>query len=143
MIETSTDWEDSGFDCDHCGGEILKRTDHETGRPDFISYQCAECGCQWAIGGDVLRIGKGTYCQAAQRARIKEQESSSFPELPVDLEQWTSVLSKSLWILLALIAAVLLMRFGGAVAIRLLLPFIVVGVAAFFLVRYGRTQSWW
>jgi predicted RNA-binding Zn-ribbon protein involved in translation (DUF1610 family) len=100
MIETSTDWEDSGFDCDHCGGEILKRIDHETGRADQISYQCRECGCQWAIGGDVIRIGEGTYCQAAARARHKQSEPVGLPEIPVDLEQWSGLLSKSLWILL-------------------------------------------
>ena len=83
MIKTSTDWEDSGFDCDHCGGEILKRTDHETGRADFISYQCAKCGCQWAEGGDVLRIGHGAYCRSAQRRRMQQQqETITPPELP-------------------------------------------------------------
>jgi len=143
MIETSTDWEDSGFDCDHCGGEILKRIDHETGRQDETSYQCGECGCQWALGGDVLRIGEGTYCQAAARARYKEREPAGLPEIPVDLEQWSGLLSKSLWILLALVAAVILLRFGGAIVLRLLLPFALVGVGAFLLVRYGRAQSWW
>lgn len=144
MIETSTDWEDSGFDCDHCGGEILKRTDHETGRPDYISYQCAKCGCQWAVGGDVLRIGDGTYCQSAQRRRMQQQqETITPPELPVELNQWAGVLSKSLWILLAVVAAVLLLRFGGAIVMRLMLPFLVIAVGAYFLVRYGRTQSWW
>ncbi len=145
MIETSTDWEDSGFDCDHCGGKILKRIDHETGRPDFISYQCATCGCQWAVGGELLRLGTGAYCRAAQRRRLQqqEQETSSLPELPVDLNQWSGLLSKSLWILLAVVAAVMLLRFGGAVVIRLALPFIVIGIGAYFLVRYGRAQSWW
>jgi len=143
MIETSTDWEDSGFDCEHCGGEILKRIDHETGLPDMISYQCAECGCQWAVGGDLLRVGKGTYCKAAQRQRDAQQETSNMPELPVDLNQWAGLLSKSLWILLAVIAAVILLRFGGAIVLRLLLPFAVVAVGAYFLVRYGRAQSWW
>lgn len=143
MIETSTDWEDSGFDCDHCGGEILKRIDHETGRPDQISYQCAECGCQWAIGGDILRVGNGTYCMAAQRQRNKQQEPTKLPELPADLNEWAGLLSKSLWILIAVIAGVILLRFGGAMVVRLLLPVAVIGVGAYFLVRYGRTQSWW
>ena len=143
MIETSTDWEDSGFDCDHCGGEILKRIDYETNRPDRISFQCAECGCQWAIGGDILRIGTGTNCAAAQRQRHKEQETSNLPNIPVDLNQWTGLLSKSLWILLAVIAAVILLRFGGAIVIRLILPIAVVAVGVYLLVRYGRAQSWW
>ncbi len=66
MIETNTKWKDSGFDCDHCGGEILERTDRETGQADFICYQCRECGCQWTLSGDVLRVGSGTHCKAAQ-----------------------------------------------------------------------------
>ncbi len=143
MIETSTDWEDSGFDCDHCGGELLKRIDHETGRPDFISYQCAECGCQWGVEGDLLRLGKGTYCKAAKRERNKQQETSGMPDLPVDLNQWAGLLSKSLWILLAVIAGVIMLRFGGMIVFRLLLPFAVVGIVAYFLVRYGREKSWW
>jgi len=142
-IKTSTDWEDSGFDCDHCGGEILKRVDHETGLPDAISYQCGECGCQWATGGDVLRIGKGTYCRAAQRERQRQHEPTGLPEIPVDINEWAGWLSKSLWILLALIAAVILLRFGGVIILRLLLPIAVVAVGAYLLVRYGRTQSWW
>jgi predicted RNA-binding Zn-ribbon protein involved in translation (DUF1610 family) len=143
MIETSTDWEDSGFDCDHCGGEIFKRIDHETGRADHVSYQCGECGCQWALGGDVLRIGEGTYCRAAARARHQPNEPVGLPDIPVDFGQWSGLLSKSLWILLALVAAVILLRFGGAIVMRLLLPFALVGVGAYLLVRYGRAQSWW
>jgi hypothetical protein len=143
MIETSTDWEDSGFDCDHCGGEILKRIDHETGRPDFVSYQCASCGCQWSEGGDVLRIGNGTYCRAAQRRRMRQQEAPDAPKIPVNLNQLSGLLSKSLWILLAVVAAVILLRFGGSVVLRLILPFAVIAIGGYFLVRYGRTQSWW
>lgn len=143
MIKTSTDWEDSGFDCDHCGGEILKRIDHETGRPDYVSYQCAACGCQWAVGGDVLRIGDGKYCRSAQRRRMRQQEAPGSPNIPFDLRQWAGLLSKSLWILLAIIAAVILLRFGGAIVFRLILPLAVIAIAAYFLVRYGRTQSWW
>lgn len=143
MIETSTDWQDSGFDCDHCGGEILKRIDHETGRPDFVSYQCASCGCQWLEGGDVLRIGTGTYCGAAQRRRMRQQEVPDASKIPVDLNQLSRLLSKSLWILLAVVAAVILLRFGGSVVLRLILPFAVITIGGYFLVRYGRTQSWW
>ena len=33
-IETITLWEDAGYDCDHCGGRILRRTDRETGLRD-------------------------------------------------------------------------------------------------------------
>lgn len=74
---------------------------------------------------------------------MQQHETIAPPELPVELNQWARVLSKSLWILLAVVAAVLLLRFGGAIVIRLMLPFVVIAVGAYFLVRYGRTQSWW
>ncbi len=106
-------------------------------------YQCAECGCQWAEGGDLLRLGKGTYCRSAQRERNKQQETTTLPELPAELNQWAGLLSKSLWILVAVIAAAIMMLFGGAIIFRLLLPIALVAVGAYFLVRYGREKSWW
>lgn len=138
MIETETTWEDSGFDCDHCGGEILKRTDHETGLPDHTCFQCRACGCQWALSGELERVGKGTYCKAAAR---QSGEAESF-DLG-DLADLANKLSKNLWILLAIIAGVLLLRFGGVIVLRYVLPVILLGVGAYLLLRYGRTQSWW
>lgn len=138
MIETNTTWEDSGFDCEHCGGEILKRTDKETGLPDHICYQCRECGCQWDLEGEIIRIGTGEYCRAAARQNA--------PEAGFDMGEvadWANKLSKNLWILLAIIGGVLLLRFGGAIVVRYVLPLILLGIAAYVLVRYGRKQSWW
>jgi hypothetical protein len=143
MIETNTTWKDSGFDCDHCGGEILERTDRESGQADYVCYQCGECGCQWKIGGDVLRTGSGPHCKAAQRARQRQSEADRVPDIPFDLNHWAGLLSKSLWVLLALIAGVILLRFGGAVIARYVLPLAVIAAGAYFLVRYGKTQSWW
>ena len=143
MIDTDTTWKDSGFDCDHCGGEILERTDRETGQADFICYQCRECGCQWTVGGDVLRIGSGTHCKSAQRERQRQNEPNPLSEIPIDLNYWAGLLSRSLWILLALIAGAILLRFGGGVVVRYLLPLVVIGGVGYFLVRYGKTKSWW
>ncbi len=138
MIETETTWEDSGFDCEHCGGEILRRTDHETGLPDRTCLQCGACGCQWSLNGELERVGSGTYCKAAAR---ETGEVDSF-DLG-DLTDLANKLSKNLWILLAVIAGVLLLRFGGAIVLRYVLPVIILGVGAYLLLRYGRTQSWW
>jgi hypothetical protein len=139
MIETRTTWKDSGFDCDHCGGEIYERTDHETGRPDQVCFQCRACGCQWSPDGDVLRIGDGPYCKAAARRRMPE--SSEFDV--GDLTNWANKLSKNLWILLAVIAGAILLRFGGGIVVRYLLPVILLGGAAYVLLHYGRKQEWW
>jgi hypothetical protein len=138
MIETETTWKDSGFDCDHCGGEILKRTDHETGQPDRTCFQCRVCGCQWSLDGQVLRVGDGDYCKAAAREREPEQAFDVG-----DLTDWVNKLSKNLWILLAIIAGGVLLRFGGGIVLRYLLPVILLGVGAYLLLRYGRQQSWW
>jgi len=143
MIDTSTIWKDSGFDCDHCGGEILERTDQESGQADFVCFQCRECGCQWTVGGDVLRIGSGTHCKAAQRERQKQNEPGPLSDIPVDLNHWAGLLSRSLWVLLALIGGAILLRFGGGVVLRYLLPLIIIGGVGYFLIRYGKTQSWW
>lgn len=138
MIETETTWKDSGFDCDHCGGEILQRTDHETGQPDHTCFQCRVCGCQWALEGEVLRVGDGPYCKAAARARGREATVDVG-----DLTDWVNKLSKNLWILLAIIAGGVLLRFGGGIVLRYLLPVILLGVGGYVLLRYGRKQSWW
>ena len=138
MIETETTWKDSGFDCDHCGGEILQRTDYETGQPDFTCYQCRNCGCQWTLAGDMLRVGNGPYCKAAAR----EREPSPAVDIG-ELTDWVNKLSKNLWILLAIIAGVILLRFGGGVVVRYLFPVILLLVGGYVLLRYGQKQSWW
>jgi len=140
MIETKTTWKDSGFDCEHCGGEIYERTDHEPGRPDFVCFQCRACGCQWSLDGEVLRVGDGPYCKAAARRRTPEP---SFDFNAGDLTDLANKLSKNLWILLAIIAGVILLRFGGGIVVRYLLPVVLLGGAAYVLLRYGRTHEWW
>ena len=136
MIETETTWEDSGFDCDHCGGVILKRIDRETGLPDRISYQCRECSCQWDLDGQVVRVGTGPYCKAAAPAADDGFDMG-------DLSDWVGLLSRNLWILLAIVAGVVLLRFGGAVVARFVLPLILLAVGVYVLIRYGRKQQWW
>ncbi len=134
MIETSTTWEDSGFDCDHCGGEIAKRIDRETGQPDRICYQCRLCGCQWSLNGRVTRIGSGQYCHAAQR----EQSETK----PLDFFLSTRVL-----IVLGILLLLAVVRFGGLAALvallRFLLPVALAAVIVIYVVRYGREQEWW
>jgi predicted RNA-binding Zn-ribbon protein involved in translation (DUF1610 family) len=137
-IETETTWQDSGFDCDHCGGEILERTDSETGRPDRTCYQCRACGCQWSLDGRVLRIGDGPHCKAAAR----EREGAAAFDLG-RLAEWANKISRHLWILLAIIAGAVLLRFGGGIVLRYLLPVILLAVGAYLLLRYGQKQKWW
>ncbi len=136
MIETETTWEDSGFDCDHCGGVILKRTDRETGLPDKILYQCRDCSCQWNLDGRLQRIGTGPGCKSAAHP-----PQASFDM--TDVASWFALLSRNLWILLAIISGAILLRFGGAVAVRFLLPVFLLGAGVYTLLRYGQKHSWW
>ena len=52
-----------------------------------------------------------------------------------NLTDWANKLSKNLWILLAIIAGVVLLRFGGGIVVRYLLPIVLLGGAAYVLLR--------
>jgi hypothetical protein len=126
-IETSTLWEDAGYDCDHCGGRILRRIDRETGLRDRSCFQCEQCGCQWTLERRPLRVGKTAACRAAQRGRASEAETAEPPYVR--------------WLLIALGAVVLLglLRFGGGVALRAALPLVVLA-AGVLIYRYYRRR---
>lgn len=130
MIETKTSWKDTGFDCDHCGGVILRRTDIETGQPKRVCYQCKVCGCQWRTNGDVLRIGTGPDCRAAQEDRMTEAGEEN-------------QLSRRFVIILAVVAFLLIARFGGIMALRLLIPLGLAVVILIALARFAREKGWW
>ncbi len=130
MIETKTTWKDTGFDCDHCGGVILRRTDIETGQPKRVCYQCKVCGCQWRTNGDVLRIGTGPDCRAAQEERMAEVVEES-------------QLSRRFVIILGIVAFLLIARFGGIMALRVLIPLGLAVVILIALARFAREKGWW
>ena len=130
MIETKTTWKDTGYDCDHCGGPILRRTDVETGQPKRVCYQCKMCGCQWRTNGDVLRIGTGPDCRASQEARMTDT---------VEKTQ----LSRRFVIILGVVAFLLIARFGGFAALSVLIPLGLAVVILISLARYAREQGWW
>lgn len=131
VIKTSTTWEDTGYDCDHCGGRILKRLDRETGQPDRACFQCEACSCQWTLDRRPLRVGTKANCRVAQRDREAEGETPAAP-----YARWL------LWALGALVLFVLL-RFGGATLVRLALPVVLLGVLIAVVVRVGKQQGWW
>lgn len=126
VIETQTTWTDSGFDCDHCGGRIFRRIDSETGRPDVQCYQCEQCGCQWTLDNQPLRVGKLRACRAAQRRRSILGET--------DTERYAR------WFVIGIvaIAGLFVLRFAGPFVLRFLLPVLIIGVVVYFGVRYLR-----
>ena len=130
-IETSTTWEDAGYDCDHCGGRILRRTDRETGLRDRACFQCEQCSCQWTLERRPLRVGKTAACRAAQRERAAEVEAVGPPY--------------ARWLLIALGVVVLvgLLRFGGGVILRAALPPLLVMAVVLVVLYYGRRNGRW
>ncbi len=132
MIETETTWKDSGYDCDHCGGQILERTDVETGQPARVCYQCQVCGCQWQLDGDVLRIGNLNSCRRAQRVRIKSESSE-----PLNVNQLRLVVGVGILLLLGII------YFGGLLAIRFLIPAAIALFVFRAIYQLGKERMWW
>lgn len=130
MIETRTTWEDTGYDCDHCGGRILKRTDYESGQPARSCFQCEQCSCQWTLSHKPLRVGTLRACRKAQRERVAESEA-------------TDPYSRWLLLGLAILLGFLILRFGGGTALRLTFPLLITGAALYAIFRFGRMQDWW
>ena len=131
-IDIFTTWNDSGYDCDHCGGRILKRKDQETGQPEQVCYQCEACGCQWSLEGDVLRVGHGDGCRLAGREREAiRRGNKGLPVHPLVVVVIGSFL----------LAVIVLL--GGLAAIRYLIPialFVLVATAVF---QFGHDRKWW
>ena len=129
MIKTQTTWIDSGFDCDHCGGRLFRRIDSETGRPDTQCYQCEQCGCQWTLDNQVLRVGTLHSCRTAQRKRAIGGAT--------DTDQFAR------WIVVGIVgmAGLFALRFAGPFVLRYLLPVVVIGVVTYLFLRYVRQMS--
>ncbi|HOU42056.1 MAG TPA: hypothetical protein PK829_12395 [Promineifilum sp.] len=125
-IYISTEWADAGYDCDHCGGRILRRTDHETGLRDHTCLQCEQCRCQWTLARHPLRVGTTPACRAAQRRRAKAVETLGM------LPRW-------MIIVLAVVVVLALARFGG-VFLRLGAPAVLLVVVA-AVVTYRRRRD--
>lgn len=132
MIETKTSWNDSGYDCNHCGGQILERKDVETGQPARVCYQCQACGCQWELNGEVRRVGSMNSCRRSQRARAKTQTQPGIDPIKLRLIVVGTVLFLGVMIF-----------YGGLTAIRFLIP---VGIAVFVfwtVYQMGKERMWW
>ena len=135
--EQRTHLEDSGYDCDHCGGEILVVRDMVSGRPMQGYYRCQSCGCEWTLKGDVLHIGTRRGCKASQRKRMG---GGGF-QLPEISE--ISVWRRAALIIGGVILFLVLLRFGGLMLFRFLLPVIVIGFLIYLVFKMGREQEWW
>lgn len=132
MIETETIWNDSGYDCDHCGGQILERTDVETGQPARVCYQCQACGCQWQISGEILRIGSMNSCRRAQRVR-----NTSEAQTAIDPIKLRIIVVATLLFLGAMV------YYGGLTAVRFLVPIAIAVFVFWRLYQLGKERMWW
>lgn len=149
MSDKETLWEDSGFDCNHCGGEIHKRIDRELGHHKTTSFQCRQCHCQWSIHGALLTVGDMPTCQRPEtRARMRTRTAvkaspaktitSSLPELPAN---WLS--NRIIAVLLAVVVGLFLLRFAGALLFRFFVPALILGAIGYLVFRMGQQQDWW
>lgn len=132
MSRRDIKWEDSGFDCDHCGGEILKRA-HRTIPQKEQYFQCKQCGCRWSAGGDIIRVGDSPHCQ---------HSGYQGPSLPQDKRIWWAVAAVGLLLLFFRFGGVAVLGFGFAL-VRFLIPLgilVLIGMAIYWL---GRQQGFW
>lgn len=127
MFETKTTWEDSGHDCNHCGGEVLKRTEQMPDGRTAVSLQCRECACQWALDGTWLKVGNGRACRAAQR------ESEGNPGLA----------SRRLLTIFGVGLLLVIARYGGIGLLRYLIPLTILGFVSWTIYKSGRELHLW
>ncbi len=127
MFETRTTWEDSGHDCDHCGGEVLRRTEALPNGTMDVSFQCRDCNCRWTVKGKWLQVGNGRSCQTAYRQN--KSEGSQY--------------SRRLFMILGVALLLAAARFGGIGALRYLLPLAVIGLIVWTALRLGREYHLW
>ncbi len=127
MFETKTTWEDSGHDCEHCGGEVLRRVDTLPGGSVETLFQCRDCGCQWSEDGKWVRVGDGRFCQSAHRRQTG----------------LTGSYSRRLFIALGVLLLLLAARLGGIGALRFLLPLALLGAVVWTIFQLGRAYHWW
>ncbi len=92
-------------------------------------HQCRVCEAQWTIKWDSVRSGKGDKI-------LKQKPSAGRVEPLPQMPRWV-------WITLALMVGLILIRFGGASLLRVaILPLLVVFMG-WLLYRLGRDQGWW
>ncbi|MEM7112403.1 MAG: hypothetical protein AAF614_08220 [Chloroflexota bacterium] len=149
MSDKETLWEDSGFDCNHCGGEIHKRIDRELGHHKTTSFQCRQCHCRWSIHGALLTIGNLPVCQQADARTSRRPRTAVKPPSPVTIAEKlpridvTKALNRIIITLAVVVGFLFLLRFAGAVLFRFFVPGLIVGVIAYLVFRMGRQQEWW
>jgi hypothetical protein len=127
MFETKSTWEDSGHDCSHCGGEVLKRTEQMPDGKTAVSLQCRDCSCQWSLDGKWVKVGNGRACQTAHR------QSKGEP----------GQLSRRLLIILGVVLLLAIARFGGIGALRYLIPLAILGAIGWTIYKVGREYHLW
>ena len=134
-LDTRTIYDDTGRDCDHCGGVIMKRTDRQRGRRDLVTFQCDQCECKWTNDGRKMRAGKLPICKKEfRRGRGKDE---------VDDGKDMSPIVQTLLAIGGIALFIFILVRGGIFALRLMVPIVLlvlVGVVGF---RWGRENGRW
>lgn len=144
MTKKETLWEDSGFDCHHCGGEIYKRIERESGASKKTTYQCRQCHCLWSTEGVLLEVGNMADCRSGRQtavSRTRPTPTAPVIEKPSMPTHWLS--NRIIAGLLLLIAGLLLIRFAGAVVFRFFVPALLFGLILYLVIQLGRQLRWW
>lgn len=129
-METKTTWEDSGLDCEYCGGQIFRRTDEEPTRIRAY-HQCQQCGAQWSLNYQLIREGD----PAKQKpTTIKQHAQQNLRKVP----RWV-------WVVLAIAALIIVLRFAviGVLFIRLAIPLVFIAIVVVVGYYFGRSMDWW
>jgi hypothetical protein len=134
-------WIDSGSDCDHCGGELLRLAAKRPLLPNDPYYRCRACGCEWTQRQEIVRLGDGPHCHLAQGQRPNPSSPASPPDWLARLKEtprWLLFVAVGLLLLLAL-------RFAAFsfILLRLLIPLAVIGLVLYLVHRFGQEQRWW
>jgi hypothetical protein len=136
MIETNTAFSETAYDCPHCGGIIMKRIDQETGQPDRVCHQCDQCGCQWSLSGETLRVGHGPDCWAA----VTPVEPADQGET---LLQWPTLPgNRWLYVGAAVLLFLFLARFGMLVmVVRMVVPVLLLALLVWLVWQAVKSSS--
>ncbi|HSH04070.1 MAG TPA: hypothetical protein VLL52_16260 [Anaerolineae bacterium] len=131
MSELRSSWKDSGYDCDHCGGQIFERTDEGLMLAPHVYHQCRLCGCQWSLKHELIRLGTKDSCREQSRAVVGGAEQDNWKILG--------------WVLGAIVLLFVFTRIGFilGLVVRFAIPILFVGLIAVVFYRLGRAEEWW
>lgn len=131
-MQTTVNWEDTGKDCQYCGGQIFRRTERDLNNNLQVRFQCRTCNARGRSNWELSHAGD----ESKQQRPPVPAASTRLGDRVESIPTWAKVV-------FALLLAAILIRFGGLAIIRPLIPIAILAVVIFFIYRLGREQEWW